>query len=410
MEAVVQIKAGALDECRVFSLLSLADPVHIAIVAAAHAPAETFASALYRRVLRRIGSLATAAGGSGPTACNPARLLNCRARRQPACFSLLVIVAAPGLLGASETQTATAWLRRRGSSILVVLPVGASPSASLPLPLRRINAVNSAIGIGAVADAVEVGARLRLRKLFLSYRRQDSAMIADELFDVFSRSGWRVYLDRFSGVPGSNFPREIAEELAEKGAVLSIESHNIGQSHWTLKEVALARRLSLGLFAVNLQGSPRLAGITRRLPLAPADVIRGPPLGLQPGVAEEVLRFVGEGYLEQSHIRQAVMASRLRLALTGENLAAAPIGRGCWAVTNRPCVVHLASRPPGLGALRRVREAATNPAIPVVVGPHRLQPTQQIADVEWLADCLGAKLHSEWRLTALAQDINNGTL
>ena len=410
MEAVIQIKAGALDECRIFPAGALADPVHIALVAAANPAGEALASALYGRMLGRFGGLAAASGSGGPNPCSPARLLACRARVQPACFSLLIIVAAPGMLGATETKLGIDWLARPSSSVLAVLPLGASTSASLPFPLRRINAVNAAIGIEAITDAVEVAAGVRERKLFLSYRRQDSHAIADTLFEAFSRAGWRVYLDRFSGSPGRSFSREIAEELAEKGAVLLVESPNIAASHWTLKEVAMARRLSLGLFALNLPGSPPLAGIRRRYALTPADLSSSTPPALQPGVAERVLRFVGQGYLEQSHFRRAVMASRLRLALAGEGLAANPAGNGCWAVAPAPYLVHLAARPPGLNALRRVAETVVAGQTSVVVGPHQLQPRQQVADAEWLAGRLGAKLRGEWRMSLLARDMHRGSI
>jgi hypothetical protein len=413
MEAVIQVKAGAQDECRMFSAVALDDPAHIAFVAAPDPAAEMLAQALHRAILARFARLAAATGAGPSNVCGPARLLGCRARSQRSCFSLLVIVTGPGMLGPTQTQLALNWLARPGSSILAVLPTGASTSASLPPSLRRINTVKVGIGTQAIADAVEVAAGLRKRELFLSYRRQDSSAIAETLFDVFSRAGWRVYLDRFTGSPGRSFPREIAEELVQKGAVLLLESSNITTSHWTLKEVAMARRLSLGLFAVNLPNSPTLAGINRRYKLKATDLaapVAGAPATLQSGIAERVLRFVGQGYLEQIHFRRAVMASRLRLALAGEGLTASSAGNGCWGVAPKPYLVHLAPQPPALNALRRAAQTVCAPQIPVVIGPHRLQPAQQGDDAQWLAQRLNVRLQSEWRMTALARAMRNGAL
>jgi hypothetical protein len=56
--------------------------------------------------------------------------------------------------------------------------------------------------------------------LFISYRRKEAAVIADQLFDEMSHRGFRVFLDRFSGTSGKLFPQEIAEEIADRDVVL----------------------------------------------------------------------------------------------------------------------------------------------------------------------------------------------
>lgn len=410
MEAIIQIAAGRLNECRVFPDVPISDPTHIAFVADANPMAETTAGAIYSTLLARFNRLAGAVGVVGPHHCGSARLLGCRGRQQPACYSLLVIACGPGMMASQLSSTAISWLARPSSAILAVLPPGGSPSKCLPQQLQRINAVNAAVGIGGLADAVEVAANLRDRQLFISYRRKDAQSIADQLFDAFSRSGWRVYLDRFTGTPSRHFPREIAEELAQKGAVLVIESPNIATSSWTLAEIAMARRLSLGLFAISLPGSPRLRGIARRRALQPHEVITGPVPSLATAVPMDVVRFVGQGYLEQSHFRRAVMTSRLQLALAGEGLSTKPAPWGGWHVQPTPYVAHLALRPAGLNEARRGSESAATTQKPVVIGPYRLQPLPSIDNVEWLANRLGIGLRSEWRMTALARDMKHGRI
>jgi TIR domain len=246
MEAIIQVNAGSLNECRIVADVAVADPVHIGISADLDMSAERLAAGAYQVLLGRFRTLAATGAAPLPQLCRPARLLNCRARSQPASFSLLVLVLGPGLASANLTSLATSWLLRPGSAVLAVLPVAGRPSLSLPPSLRRINAVNASIGVDAVVDAIEVAASLQERRLFISYRRNDAHAISEQLFDAFSHAGWRVYLDRFSGTPGQFFPREIVEELAEKGAVLVVESPNLRQSTWTLLEVAVGSSLQTG--------------------------------------------------------------------------------------------------------------------------------------------------------------------
>jgi hypothetical protein len=408
MEAIVQIAAGTANDCIVFPDLPLADPVHIAFVADAQQEAAAFAVTVHKIMLARFNQLAAAAGRPSQR-CGSARLLGCRGRAQPACHSLLVIACRHGIMSPKLSQQAAAWLRRPSSAILAVLPAGASVSSCLPPSLSRINTVSADIGASNVADAVEVASNIRDRQLFISYRRKDTQAIADQLFDAFSRAGWRVFLDRFSGTPSRQFPREIAEELARKGALLVLESPNIMESSWTLAEVAMARRLSLGLFALTLPDSPQLSGIPRRYPIGSPELQPGPQLLLESGVAADIVRFVGQGYLEQSHFRRAVMTARLQLALAGEGMSAMPVPGGGWRVQQTSYVVNIAPRPAGLNDARRGDDSvSTGNLTSVIVGPHRLQPPSRIADIAWLADKLDFRLRGEWQMTQLARDLKRG--
>jgi hypothetical protein len=410
MEAVIQIAAGRRNECMVFPDVPISDPTHVAFVAAVDPPAETTASDVYAALLARFSRLAASVGASGPNPCGLARLDGCRARRQPACHSLLVIACGPGMMGPQLTRDAIAWLGRPSSAVLAILAPGGSASTCLPPQLRRINAVNATFGTGSLADAVEVAANIRDRQLFISYRRKEAQDIADQLFDAFSHSGWRVYLDRFTGTPSRQFPREIVEELTQKGVVLVIESRDIALSSWTLAEVAAARLLSLGLLAVSLPGSPTLRGIAVRKGLQPHEIVPGATPSLAAGVPMEVVRFVGEAYMEQSHFRRAVMTARLRLALAGEGLSMKPASWGGWHVQSTRYVAHLAPRPAGLNETRRGLESAATPQKAVVIGPYRLQPPARINDVERVAARLGIALRSEWRMTDLARDMRHGRI
>src|SRR5262249_34826134 len=91
-------------------------------------------------------------------------------------------------------------------------------------------------------------------RLFISYKHDDCAAVAEQLFDALGHQQFEVYLDRFRTLPGANFLERIRFELADKACVLLLDSSNVGASAWVRGEYAFARKYRMGLMAVDLPG------------------------------------------------------------------------------------------------------------------------------------------------------------
>jgi hypothetical protein len=117
--------------------------------------------------------------------------------------------------------------------VLPVLPAG-RPGATNTVP-ARLQALNvcfwSADLPEAEADeelALTVLARAGItsldRRVFISYRRQDTEAMAVQLFQRLSQRNYSVFLDTVSIQPGVDFQQQLFEHLADKTMVVMLES------------------------------------------------------------------------------------------------------------------------------------------------------------------------------------------
>jgi hypothetical protein len=405
---VLQIDVPKRGECLRFADLPVVDPAHLAIVAEEPA-AVADAARLFARLAALLSSLSPAS--SRPEACDGPRLLECMARGEPSCQSLLVVVCGANPISGSLAQRMRAWQARpqRRSSLLPILPKNAPVDSTLP-GIDKYLALFLTGPIETLAPDVlrTAGIGGPDHRLFVSYRREDTQDLAEQLADAFDHAGFQVFLDRFSGTLGRPFPRILAEELADKGMLLVLESPLVRKSRWTLREVAFARLLHLGLFALALPHGPafqEIRGGDRHVPAAgdwTAPGPRGPKL-TDAGCAS-VVGFVRERYAVQALTRQLYLENLLHQVLAARGLGAEALGGTTFRVrAGADYLVQLSSRPPRLAELRRASSAAQPLAAhPVIVGAHRLLPPEDRSDIEWLAGELQASLRQEGRLPRLA--------
>jgi len=137
-----------------------------------------------------------------------------------------------------------------------VLPIGrheAGLHLLLPEVIRRLNAI--IWGDGA-EQAVKIAQLLGLveseRKLFLSYRRNESEALALQLRRALSERGYDVFLDRFSVPPAVDFQERLDAELADKAFVLLLESASAVGSDWVQHEVSYALGHHIAVLALSL--------------------------------------------------------------------------------------------------------------------------------------------------------------
>jgi hypothetical protein len=218
------------------------------------------------------------------------------------------------------------------------------------------------------------------RRLFISYAHSDGHVVAEQLFAEMNKHRFDVFLDRFRTPPGTDFVERIEDELIDKSMVVVVETPKSVASAWVRHEVATARRLRLGLAAIN-DGS--VAGFTgvgspRRYQYAGS---------FSPSNAAE--------FVIQRH-REAIVHRRLTLlqSIQREFSSGAPSatidvhGDGCRVeladAPLRSLELGLAIRPATIDLTRRTDDRSrSRPATPVVIHARPGSPRRR-ADLDWL--------------------------
>lgn len=92
---------------------------------------------------------------------------------------------------------------------------------------------------------------LRLsRRLFISYKRNESSTIAIQLFEQFEKNGFDVFLDTHSIRPGESFQEELWHRMADTDVVVLLNTPGFLNSNWTAQELAKANSMSIGILQV----------------------------------------------------------------------------------------------------------------------------------------------------------------
>nr|UXE45868.1 hypothetical protein Hi04_10k_c5380_00020 [uncultured bacterium] len=265
-------------KCLRFTVAGTVVPAHICIHSA-QASDDALATRLFAELEQRIRVLAGA-----PTSCSGPRGPGCQAWKEPSCTHVLGIVigSLPG--HPSLDNLAAKWQAQHPgqATVVPVLANGLTTDkvfAGNALPtLSQCNALTAGTSMATVADKVMALALLDERPgVFVSYLRKEASGAADSLFDGLSRVGFGVFLDRFSGTPGRQFPQELAEAMSGMGIVLLLETASLFKSNWTLWEAAFARRYRLGPLAVNFNNVRPLRGALDRRPSTANPMARLPP-------------------------------------------------------------------------------------------------------------------------------------
>jgi hypothetical protein len=150
---------------------------------------------------------------------------------------------------------------RKGAGVLPVID-DADAARYLPPVLRPINAFKkSDYGDGwaqGLADELLGIAwqRRRMRKVFISYRRVDSAPVANQLFDRFTGLGYETFLDDASIDRGVDFQRELKWWLNDADLLIVLFSPNFPRSKWCMEEIAFAQARGIGILAVEWPKQP----------------------------------------------------------------------------------------------------------------------------------------------------------
>jgi hypothetical protein len=142
-----------------------------------------------------------------------------------------------------------------GSSVIPVVDTFEDFDAKVPEPLTKLNGF--ALGTkdldydGLVALVLDRAWNLRRRRrVFISYRRVDSAGVARQLQAALTHRGYEVFLDESSIPHGADFQRELKSWLNDADLLLVLVSPRLGESRWVLEEIQTANTSHVGVLGV----------------------------------------------------------------------------------------------------------------------------------------------------------------
>lgn len=85
------------------------------------------------------------------------------------------------------------------------------------------------------------------RRLFISYRRNESSLIAIQLYEALEKAGFDVFLDTHSIRSGEPFQEELWHRMTDSDVVVLLNTPDFLGSEWTKEELAKASAMSIGV-------------------------------------------------------------------------------------------------------------------------------------------------------------------
>lgn len=129
---------------------------------------------------------------------------------------------------------------------------------SVPESLKGVNGttLSSENDIEPLVNSILEGfGLLRIsRKLFISYRRNESSEVAIQLYEQLEKHGFDVFLDTHSIRPGEPFQEELWHRMADIDVIVLLNTPGFLDRKWTKEEVARANAMSIGILQVVWPG------------------------------------------------------------------------------------------------------------------------------------------------------------
>lgn len=113
----------------------------------------------------------------------------------------------------------------------------------VPAELSPINGVTWDRGYELVsAVLVALGLLRAAKRVFISYRRDESQAVADQLFEKLQRRGYSVFLDTASIELGKDFQDHLKSHLVDTDVVIFLHTTNALNSGWIIEELLSAQQ------------------------------------------------------------------------------------------------------------------------------------------------------------------------
>ena len=89
------------------------------------------------------------------------------------------------------------------------------------------------------------------RKIFISYKRNESTNVAIQLYENLEKHGFDVFLDTHSIRKSEPFQDELWHQMADSEIVIILNTSDFLGSYWTKQELAIASQLLLGIVIIS---------------------------------------------------------------------------------------------------------------------------------------------------------------
>jgi hypothetical protein len=164
-----------------------------------------------------------------------------------------------------------------------IIPVASTPrNFSVEVP-KQLHATNGVFISNSNAERLtsilleSVGLLPRQRRIFVSYKRDESRDAALQLYEALSARLFDVFLDTHGIVEGAQFQEELWHKLSDCDVVLMLDTPQYFVSRWTRAEFARALAKSLAILRVGWPGHniDKRAGLARNLQLVGDDFRAG---------------------------------------------------------------------------------------------------------------------------------------
>lgn len=127
----------------------------------------------------------------------------------------------------------------------------------MPDLLRPINGVQYADEkLDSIVNVAFEELRLlrKKRRVFISYKRSDSAAVANQLYDVLSRQQFDVFLDTYSIRGAADFQAELHHRITDCDVLVQLNSQSFKDSKWCKEEITEANARRVGVLQINWPG------------------------------------------------------------------------------------------------------------------------------------------------------------
>lgn len=155
----------------------------------------------------------------------------------------------------------------RGFSVFPVVDSLDNYKSKTPSPLHPINGQEFAVE--RIAADIMAGFRLarRFRQVFISYKRDESSSLANQLFHELTERGYRVFLDTVSVNAGVDFQKALWSRMADVDILVLIDSPKALTSEWVYKELLRADTLGMGVVQLIWPNHKKTSGTDFSAPI-----------------------------------------------------------------------------------------------------------------------------------------------
>lgn len=294
-----------------------------------------------------------------------------------------------GAVGVSEAGLM--YLRERGVPIIPVYSRKGCFSTEIPPVLHAFSGMDyAADGPQRIATALLecTGLLPHQRRVFISYRRDESREVALQLFDEFSRRLFDVFLDTHGIPPAEDFQALLWHRLCESDVLVMIDTPTYFEKRWTKAEFGRALAKKIRVLRIGWPGTSRSArtATADAVDLAPAEVDAAGRISAE--AIERIAQQLEASRSESIAVRHLNLVSLLRLGL--EEIGGQVQGVGLRKAVHvklpdeRTLMVYPTIGSPTSQTLHHAAESSTGTA-PAIVFDHVGLHASHLGHLEWLA-------------------------